>query len=331
MRQPQPFYRSAKKAYYCQIGKRQFSLGPDEKEAWKKFHRLMADGAPAKPTEPPTVILVCDQFLDFVQRTGKPDTYKWRRHFLQSFCKQFGTLKVTELKPKHVTSWLNSRGWGASTRYSAIASVKRAISWAMDEGHCDGFLTDDPLRKLKKPAYARREVMLSEEDRQRIEAAVKDRAFKRYLFALGQTGCRPGEIRTVTTDNVHGDTWVFTDHKETHHGKPRVIFLNEAMRLLVTELVAENPTGPLFLNSRGKPWTQNAVRIRFRNLRLKLGLPKGSVAYCYRHAYATDMLHKGYDPLTVAQLLGHSSTKMLERHYAHLSNDHLRKAVEGQS
>ena len=278
MRQPKPFFRASKKAWYCQLGKRQFSLGPDEREAWKKFHRLMADGAPKKPTEPPTVLLVCDQFLDSVQRSAKPETYKWRKHFLQSFCTKFGALKVSDLKPKHVTSWLNETKWGASTRYSAIASVKRAVK--------------------------RREVMISEEDRRRIAESIKDRAFKRYLFALGQTGMRPGEIRAVTAAEFHGDTLIFAEHKSAHHGKPRVVFLNEPMRLLVAELAEENPTGPLFLNSRGMPWTQNAVRIRFRNLRLKLGLPKGSVAYCYRHGYATDMLHKGHDPLTVAQLLG---------------------------
>lgn len=330
MRQPKPFYRASKKAWYCQIGKQQFSLGSDQGQAWKRFHRLMADGPPTRPQAPPTVLLLCDQFLDSIQHTVKPETYEWRRHFLQSFCTRFGSLKVTELKPLHVTAWIDSTTWGSSTRYSAIASIKRAITWAMDEGHCDGFLTEDPLRKLKKPAYQRREVLISEADRKRISEAIRDRAFKQYLFALGQTGMRPGEVRKVTAREVHGDTLVFPEHKTSKHGEQRVVFLNEAMRLLIAELVKENPTGPLFLNSRRKPWSQNAIRIRFRNLRLKLGLPKGTVAYCYRHGYATDMLHKGHDALTVAQLLGHSSTKMLEKHYSHLSNEHLRRAAEDQ-
>ena len=46
MRQPKPFYRKSKQAWYLQIGKRQVSLGPDEKEAWQKYHEIMADKRP---------------------------------------------------------------------------------------------------------------------------------------------------------------------------------------------------------------------------------------------------------------------------------------------
>ena len=324
MKQPKPFFRASKQAYYCQIGKRQFCLGKDEAEAYRRFYRLMAEGAPRQLEEDVQAVVVCDLFLDWAKANGKPATYEWRRHFLQSFCSLYGKVRVRDLKPYHVTRWIAKSGWGQSTQYSAISSVKRAISWAVGEG----YIETDPLKSVKKPACKRREVLLSPEDRARIVAGVKDRSFQRYLFALGQTGMRPGEIRAVTAAEFHDDVLIFKDHKEAHQGKPRVVFLNEPMRLLIAELVKENPSGPLFLNTRGKPYTRNAIRIRFRNLRAKLNLPKGSVAYCYRHGYATDLLHQGHDSLTVARLLGHASTKMLEKHYAHLSDEHLKRAAE---
>lgn len=49
-------------------------------------------------------------------------------------------------------------------------------------------------------------------------------------------------------------------------------------------LAREHPSGPLFLNMRGNPWTRNAIRFRFRNLRQRLDLPEELVAYTFRHA-----------------------------------------------
>lgn len=46
-----------------------------------------------------------------------------------------------------------------------------------------------------------------------------------------------------------------------------VVYLTPPMVKLCTRLAAEHPEGPLFLNSRGKPWTRNAIRCRFRTLR----------------------------------------------------------------
>ena len=56
--QPKPFYRSARKAFYVQLGKQQIKLiaGPDdaatEKAAWVEFHKLMVARETAVHTSP---------------------------------------------------------------------------------------------------------------------------------------------------------------------------------------------------------------------------------------------------------------------------------------
>jgi hypothetical protein len=42
MRQPKPFYRTQTPSFYVQIDGRQFDLGPDEAEAYRRWHLLMA-------------------------------------------------------------------------------------------------------------------------------------------------------------------------------------------------------------------------------------------------------------------------------------------------
>jgi integrase len=49
---------------------------------------------------------------------------------------------------------------------------------------------------------------------------------------------------------------------------------------------------------------------------LKLGR---IVPYGYRHGLATDALASGVADAQVAELLGHSGTAMLHRHYSHLT------------
>ena len=54
--------------------------------------------------------------------------------------------------------------------------------------------------------------------------------------------------------------------------KPRIIYLTPAAAELLSALATLHPTGPLFLNLRGMPWTRNALALRFRRLRDKLGM-----------------------------------------------------------
>ena len=57
-KQPRPFFVAARGVWRVQFNGRQHSLGPDEAEAWKKYHEMMA--------RPPEVVaeLVVGVILD---------------------------------------------------------------------------------------------------------------------------------------------------------------------------------------------------------------------------------------------------------------------------
>jgi integrase len=89
-------------------------------------------------------------------------------------------------------------------------------------------------------------------------------------------------------------------------GRPRVVYLCPEAVELTREQMARHAEGPLFVNSRGQPWTRNAVRIRFRNLRRKHPALTGVIAYTYRSSFATDALEARVPEASVAALLGHT-------------------------
>jgi integrase/recombinase XerD len=298
--------------------------------ALKRFHELMAQEAIAGPPESPdpTVAAICEAFLDWSARHNALRTYEFYKMFLQDFCTEHCPLRVAGLKPFHVTRWIDGHyRWNATTRRQAITSLKRALNWAVDEG----YISANPIRRVKKPDGQRREQILTPDEHKRIVAATNT-PFRLFLLALRQTGARPDEVARVTAEHVdfHAGTWTLPDHKtrsKTH--RARVIYLTPCVVTLSRILATVRPTGPLFRNGRGRPWTANAIRCRMRRLRKKLNLPKGIVAYTYRHTFTTEGLVNGVPIATMTELLGHVDTKMISLHYGHLNQktDHLRQAA----
>lgn len=287
----------------------------NEEEAESRFHALMVQVGQESPRSDILYAELVDQFLDFC-KLETPGSYDWYKNFLQSFVDSYkGT--VEDLKPLHVRAWLDRKPkWTQGTRRQAIVCVKRVINWAYDEE----LIEKKPLRKLKRPQMPRRETLVPKAVHKQILSST-DEAFETYLTALRETGARPGEVRTVTAGMVNLDAgiWVLPKHKTRDKtGKPRIVYLTAKMVKLTTSLMKLNPEGPLFRNSRGEGWSANAVRCRMKRLRTKLDLPKGTVAYSYRHNYVTTALENGLSDVQTAELVGHVDTKQIKT-YSHLN------------
>jgi integrase len=327
-----PWYKSRDDAWFVTLRlpdgtRKQVKLcdgEANEAEAWTQL-RHYRTGQVKTPTRL-TVAEAFDTFLDWASREKKAATFEHYRYFLQSFADTGVKPKpVSDLIPHHLTKWLQAHGWNSTSRNRAVSCVKRALSWCVQEG----LIPDSPLKAVKKDRMLRREKTITPEEHARIDAGVKDQAFRLYLFAMGQTGARSMEVRTVTAADVRDGEWVMRSKDFAVTGKPRHIYLTAEMCTLTAGLCEKYPEGPLFRNTRGLPWTHNAIRIRFRNLRKKLGLPKGIVATAMRHTWVTDALEAGIPIATVSELAGHRSTKMVEQVYSKLSErkSHLRAAA----
>ena len=138
------------------------------------------------------------------------------------------------------------------------------------------------------------------------------------IITTWETGARPQETLHVEARHVDLKNlrWIFPA-SETRTGRlPRVIYLNAEALEITKRLALLHPTGKLFRNTRGKPWTADAVNCRFATVQKKLG--KRYSLYALRHSWATKALQNGVDPITVAVLMGHSDPTMLAKHYQHL-------------
>jgi integrase len=333
MRQPTPWYRTSKNAWFVELGGKQIRLakGKDsEKLAFEAFYRLMAvrpENLP--PADKLTVATLCDLFLDHSKKHHSPDTYDSYRYFLQAFCNSHGRELAAFIKPFHITRWLDGHPAWKGGRRHAVMSVKRAYSWADKQG----ILTPNPVRNVEQDPVRRRTRVLNKDEQAEIIAAIRDEPFRELVFAMLETGCRPSEVARVTAANVNLEigVWVFDAHKTAKKtGKPRVIYLTPAVVDLTRRLILKHPEGVLFRGPRGgKPFSRNNVRCRFKRLREKLPHLKHFVCYNLRHTYATQALLNGVGVAQVAELLGHTSTEMVSKVYGHLADQvsHMRAAA----
>lgn len=85
-RDPKPWWREDRQAWFVTIEGGRHNLGPDKKDAFQKFHELMAAKPEAAPKQPDTftAIEVFDKFLARSQKHIAPRTYDWYRDHIQS-------------------------------------------------------------------------------------------------------------------------------------------------------------------------------------------------------------------------------------------------------
>lgn len=332
MRPRKPWYRRATDAWYVQVDGKQQLLAKGKANrvaAETAYHRLMVDGGrDSKPENALSVATLCDLFLDSSQIHNAASTYEWQKHFLNSFCARYAGLDCGQLKPFHLSRWLDANKQWTGGRRSAQVIVKRVFAWGKEEG----LIGQNPFAHVKNPGVSKRERIISADEKALILESIKDDAFRNFMLALFGTGCRPSEVARVSSEDVNLalGVWKFDQHKTRKKtGKPRIVYLSAEMLELTKSQLAKHAVGPLFPNIRGRAFTPNAWRCRFRRLRERFPKLQGVVAYCCRHSYATQALINGVGIAQVATLLGHSDTNMVATTYSHIAANvaHMREAA----
>lgn len=331
-RRPEPRWYASRGGWYAWIDGRQVSLAVGKggkEEAWRCFHRLMLRRGESPPPDGIATVVLCDMLLDFVEEHRGRVTYEWYRWHLKKFCERFGRRSPEGISAAEVSRWLDETGWGRSTRHGATTCIKRAYRW----GLARGLIGSNPLSTLEGPGVRAREHIPTGGEASALIREARG-PLRDLLVVLYETGMRPSEAYRVEAKDIDWcrSVVLFHRHKTLRAtGRPRVIYLTPKALDVLRGAAARNPGGPLLRNRAGGPWTAADVSHRIIRIRKRLGIGAGATAGAMRHLFVTDALERGIPVRTVAELVGHRSTRMIEEHYGHLHerSEHLAAALAG--
>jgi integrase len=317
-----PWFRASKGSWYATVGGRKLSLGvrgrENAKAAKEAWHRLMANGPKAtqKPKPEPTVAEVIDAYLSDAESRVKPETLRGYRKFLRPFSAEHGQLPASALTPTICESWSRQPQWSADTRNDILGTLVAAVRWAVRSR----LIATNPIAGVKRPPKTSRgaSTLLTPSEHCRLldHASPHLNLFLRVLYA---TGARPGEVAAITAENFDAEAGCvhLDEHKTSHKGKRRTMYLPPEAVTLLNAQRQHYGSGFLLRNGWGRQWNWRCLGEAMRRLRERAGVPH-AITYGYRHTFATDALSNGVPDAQVAELLGHSGTAMLHKHYSHL-------------
>lgn len=321
-----PFYRSDRKKWFVVGANGKFiPLHEDEEEAYRIWNQMLEQSR--RPGDPRLLVMaLASRFLKEQEVLLNTKRYKHLEHYVCAFSAVHGKLLCTAVTKATVVGWVKGTNWGDYARRDAIASVKQMFKWGLAEKH----ISDNPIAMLPNPKPESRDRVLTNAEHAWLVAAARCQKENGKEFALvliaSRCGARPQQIREVTAANVIGNTWVFKRHKTRGKTKkPLVIYLPPCLATMTRMLVRQNPTGPLFRQESGRPWSKENIARRLLRLRRKLGISDDVIMYAYRHTYATNAMMAGLSTAEVATLLGHTDTRMVTEVYGHLdqNNQHM--------
>jgi integrase len=141
------------------------------------------------------------------------------------------------------------------------------------------------------------------------------------------TGCRFGELAALQVRDFNHDA--ATLHIRTSKsGKARHVVLHDEGVELFARLAAGRPGLELMLrkpdrdrwgkSNQGRPMAEACARAKIE--------PPANF-HCLRHSYASHSVMAGAPLIVVARNLGHTDTRMVEKHYGHLSQSYIADAI----
>lgn len=281
------------------------------------------------------------------QRTVRPSTFAAYRQYTETYLiAGLGRHRLVNLRPEHIDTMLAKLGarepspLSPRTLQQIRAILRSALSW----GERNGRVPRNVAKLSEPPRAVRHQVpfLTAAGARDLVTAAMSDPWGALYVLAL-DTGLRQGELLGLrwTDVDLGAATLRVSQTRQAIRGKatfgePKsqtsrrtVTFSATSQRLLTAHRARQNEqrlsrgrrwndTGLVFTRETGAALDGPTVTHRFQRFLEAAGLPRMRF-HDLRHASASLLLIEGQPARAVADRLGHSTTRLTQDTYAHLS------------
>ncbi|WP_213775441.1 site-specific integrase [Bradyrhizobium sp. dw_78] len=322
-------------------------------QAQSKARDLMVERAnqAAGKTGPLTVKAAIDAYIEFLE--AKRKSARFSRYAADAFIlPALGSTEVKDLTKDAIEEWhhnLVKAGArirvkkGKEQRFKEITDpeehqrrrrstanrILTVLKAALNRAWRDRKVPTDAAWRAVEPfkgvdAARVRYLELSEVTRL-LNASETD--FRRLARGALETGARYGELtRLKVSDFSHNSGTVGI--RKSKSSKSRHIHLTEDGAAFFRSITAGRPgTTFMFLKDDGEPWKKDHQKepMSEANKHAKIDPPINF--HGLRHTWASHAVMNGVPLMVVAKNLGHSDTRMVEKHYGHLAPSYVADAI----
>lgn len=297
----------------------------------------MPDLSLVTPVTPPAIERLVDDFLSSCRARGLSPATVHRgyghalRRVLLPWCADRGIEAIDQLTQRQLdvlTATLLDTGGPLGrplSRHSVNSyarSIRQFLAWCEREG--------EPVSgRPQLPRLPRRVLdVLSREEIDALEAAAPTERDRLLIRLLADTGMRVGELCALEVDDV-----IWRDRRaflrvRGKGSQERLVPLTPQLLRRVERCARgrsrEATSRRLFLALRRSPsgevapLTTSGVLQVVRSAAERAAIGKRVHPHLLRHSFATEAIRRGMNPVQLAQILGHSSLRMIEQVYSHL-------------
>lgn len=301
-RYPTRFYRKHGAFYFVDAQNKWHHLGREYMQALAKYAELNI-----APPATGTMGDLIDRYEREVLPTKAPETQRGNRASLKQLRPVFEAMRPIDIKPQHIYEYMDRRGAPVrANREKALLShiFKYAIRW--------GVLTDNPCRFVMSNKEAPRDRYVTDEEFWQVYDAASAPIQRAMLVAV-VTGLRLADVLSLSEQNVREDGLLVQPAKTRRSTAKFLLFpwtpglfralgvadLDEALR----------HQGPFVPNSKGEFYKRTGFQAVWQLLMRSL-FPDGVGRFTFH-----DLRAKAGSDSIDGKLLGHTSGRVLHRHY----------------
>lgn len=270
-------------------------------------------------------LAIKDFLLEQQFRGNTPKTVQYYALCLRLFAEYAGEdtdlSAISQTTLKGYFLHLSGKAITSTTVQTYFRAIRAFLSWCYNEQ----LIPDNLPEKFRLPKAQKKTVdVLSNSEMTQLLKCFNLRSAMQLrdcciCSLMMDCGLRLNEVVTLALDHLHlADGYAVVNGKGN---KQRIVPIGLYSRRLLLRYLARRPscvqTHAVFLKSDLTPITDDTLRMMFRRLKNKAGIPRLR-AHLLRHTFATNYLENGGDIYTLQTILGHTSLEMVKR-YVHFT------------
>lgn len=210
-----------------------------------------------------------------------------------------------------------------------LTILKAALNRAWRESKISSDTAWRTVEPFEEADAARVRYLTVAEAKRLINASPED--FRSLVQVALATGCRFGELAALeVTDFNHDSGTLHVRTSKSGKGR-RVVLTEEGIELLTSLTVGRDGRTSLLLKAGGGSWLKSHQTRPMADACEAAKITPAASFHVLRHTYASLMIMNGAPLMVVARNLGHADTRMVEKHYGHLSASYVADAVRASA